>query len=256
MNKTEIIKQNFSRYAELYDTYSYVQSQAGLKLIKITGHGPFRKILDIGCGTGNYTRLLRNKFPSAVIRALDISDEMIKVAQRKLQNQRIDFIVADAEEVTLNEKFDLITSNACFQWFNHLHTTIANYKSLLKEDGIISFSIFGPRTFCELSECLKILYGKETLISSAAFIDKAKIYGILANYFDRIDIAHQLRTEVYTSLQQLLNMIKYTGARGTGIDGQRINKSQMIELEKIYKENFKTISATYQTFYCRATKRT
>ena len=126
--------------------------------IKKYGAGINNSLLDIGCGTGNYTQLLRNKFPDAVIKAVDICDKMIEVAQNKLKNSKIEFIVDDAETMILTENFDLITSNACFQWFDELDNTIAKYKNLLTEDGIILFSTFGPSTYNELAKSMECFY--------------------------------------------------------------------------------------------------
>ena len=122
MKTKEVIKRNFSRYAEYYDTHSSVQDQVGLELITGLNAAEFDKILDIGCGTGNYTRLLRDKFPTATIMAVDICGKMIEVAQSKLQNRKIEFVRADAETMAMapTESFGLITSNACFQWFGNL----------------------------------------------------------------------------------------------------------------------------------------
>ncbi len=88
----ELIKRNFSRYAEYYDQYCSVQSLCARKLIEKNktdcirsllskrASGPLR-ILEIGCGTGNYTKLLIKRFPNAEIKALDISPAMIKIAK-------------------------------------------------------------------------------------------------------------------------------------------------------------------------------
>ena len=115
-----LVEKNFSRYACYYDAYSTVQNLSASDLAAGIGESKFKSILDIGCGTGNYTALLRNKFPGARIKALDISGEMIKVAKEKLRGGEIEFIVGDGEALNLREKFDLISSNASFQWFTNL----------------------------------------------------------------------------------------------------------------------------------------
>ncbi|MHC4220939.1 MAG: methyltransferase domain-containing protein, partial [Planctomycetota bacterium] len=119
MSNTETIKKNFSRYARQYDNYANIQNQSAEKLIETIEKKQFDKILDIGCGTGCYTKLLQNHFPAAKIKALDISSEMINVAKDKLAHSNIDFLIADGQKIALDEKFDLITSNACFQWFDN-----------------------------------------------------------------------------------------------------------------------------------------
>ncbi len=255
MNPKDAIKRNFSRYAAHYDDHSGVQDQAGLKLITAAGTREFEKILDIGCGTGNYTRLLRDRFPSAAIKAIDISPQMIEIARRKLQGQEIEFAAADAETAGINESFDLITSNVCFQWFTNPDKAIVKYKNVIRAGGTILFSMFGPLTFCELGRSLSQLYKKDVKISSAVFVDSSTLSGSLGKNYSRVSVNEQISKETYGSLWQLLTTIKYTGTQGAGINGRHIGKAQITELEKIYKQRFKDITATYQIFYCRGEKR-
>jgi len=255
MKTKEAIKRNFSRYAEYYDTYSSVQDQVGLELITNLNTGEFEKILDIGCGTGNYTRLLRDKFPTATIMAVDICGKMIEVAQCKLQDPRIEFVRADAETMAPTESFGLITSNACFQWFDNLEKAIASYKNLLTNDGTILFSIFGPLTLCELSKSLGRLYEEDVRIASDTFTGVSVLSEILRKNFGHVSINERVFKKTYSSLLELLHTIKYTGTRGFGLNGQSFSKSQITKLEKIYKEEFNNITATYQIFYCRAKRK-
>lgn len=255
MSNRNTIEKNFSRCAKYYDSYSEIQQRLASKLIANMGTREFEKILDIGCGTGNYTRLLRNRFPSSTVKALDMSPEMLDVAKRKLQNEQIEFIVADAETTVINEHFDLITSNACFQWLDSFELTLLKYKDLLVPDGIIMFSMFGPLTFYELSESLRELFKKDMPISSTSFITPAMVEKILRKYFEQVRVEVQIIKETYASLWQLLNTIKFTGARGMGICSTRIGKGAITELERIYKERFNDIVATYQVFYCTAGKK-
>ena len=81
------IARNFSRYAYAYDRYSDVQREAAFELLMLIKKGRFNRIMEVGCGTGNYTLLLREKFKKARIKAVDISDKMIEVASDKLRNK-------------------------------------------------------------------------------------------------------------------------------------------------------------------------
>lgn len=70
MDKSNIAH-NFSRYAHLYDKYAGVQNQAALELVSSLKNNNFSKILELGCGTGNYTLMLREKFRDARIKAVE-----------------------------------------------------------------------------------------------------------------------------------------------------------------------------------------
>lgn len=270
----EIIKRNFSRYAKFYDEYATIQNLCVLRLIAKTEANGFDKILDIGCGTGNYTKLLKNRYPTAHIKAIDISREMVEIAKEKLHGRMIEFIIGDAEVMDFKEQFDFITSNASFQWFEDLETTLLKYKNLLNRNGVISFSIFGPLTFYELNQSLRGVFGEGVSISSCNFIEKVKIKKILEKYFKEVDIEQKIYKEKYTSLSELLKKIKYSGIRGNGVNPVRdtkalegnakvsngVNKKgfwmpKMVnDLEEIYRKRFKHIIATYEVFFCKGMK--
>ncbi|MFC1676213.1 malonyl-ACP O-methyltransferase BioC [Planctomycetota bacterium] len=252
MTDTDTIKKNFSRFAEYYDSYAQIQNLSANKLIRQLTAQRYNSILDIGCGTGNYTSLLQNKFPFASITAMDISTRMIEVARQKLQKGNIDFVIADAETALLEDSFELITSNACFQWLGCLDTTLAKYKDLLTSNGAILFSMFGPSTYCELRQVLEYFDHSSAQISSAAFVGKDNLKEILEKQFGKVSITEQIYKKTYPSLWELLNTIKYTGTRGSGFNGNRITRPQLKKLQQVYKTKFKSITATYQIFYCRA----
>jgi malonyl-CoA O-methyltransferase len=254
MNK-ELIRKNFSLYARYYDKYASVQNLCARKLIdRITLDG-FRAILDVGCGTGNYTRFLKDKFPSARIRALDISPNMVEVAREKLGSGQIEFIVTDGEALDTGERFDLISSNATFQWFENLKETLLRYKGLLNERGVISFSIFGPDTFRELKCALKELYSEKVPLASSGFIGHDEIEGMLKGTFRKVGVTEEILTEEVDTLEELLRKIKYTGTRGGGLNGKGFwTRRRMAELEEIYRKKFGKLVVTYQVFFCQAAK--
>jgi malonyl-CoA O-methyltransferase len=243
----EVVKRNFSRYAAYYDEYCAVQNHCGRVLIAKAGVENFTKILDIGCGTGNYTKLLRARFGSAVIKAVDISAEMVAAAQGKLAGRGIDFIAADAETVRFGEKFGLISSNACFQWFENLEKSLVGYKNMLDENGIILFSVFGPATLYELAEVM----GEP--LSCGSFARAETIKKMLEKYFTDVTVTEEILEKNYESLWELLRTIKYTGTGGA--NGRILSRGQIKLLEQVYKEKFGGITATYQVFYCRAKRK-
>ncbi|MCQ9207163.1 MAG: malonyl-ACP O-methyltransferase BioC [Omnitrophica bacterium] len=255
MVKKTVIKNNFSRNAESYDKYSSVQRNSARKLISILPVGEFKKILDIGCGTGLYTGFLRERFRSSNIKALDISREMIEIAKDKLRESSIEFVVGDAEKAKFSENYDLITSNASFQWFDDLGKVLRLYKKLLNEKGIMLFSIFGPRTFYELNESLRTLFGKDIATSSSGFIEKPEIKNILERHFANVSVDEEIYEEKHNSVKELLQKIKYSGIRGYGTGRKGFWTSQIIgKLDCIYKERFPSRTATYQVFFCRGEK--
>lgn len=250
----ELITRNFSRYAYTYDKYADVQKLAASQLIRLARKTNIDKILEIGYGTGNYTILLREKFADAKIKALDLSDKMMEVACAKIRCKAIEFMVEDGEALDWDEDFNLITSNACFQWFEDLDGALKKYKGLLNKDGFILFSVFGPRTFWELNVSLKSIF-KETSVSSVNFLEKERLRNILNKNFGRIELKEIAYEESFSCLSGLLKKIKYSGTNGFG-SGKKILLTPQIlkKLEKSYLDNFGRIKATYQVFFCRGEK--
>jgi trans-aconitate 2-methyltransferase len=73
-----------------------------------------RRAVDLGCGPGNSTELLLERFPQAEIVGLDSSSDMLRKARERLP--RCTFIEADIARWTPTERTDLIFANAAFQW--------------------------------------------------------------------------------------------------------------------------------------------
>jgi trans-aconitate 2-methyltransferase len=69
---------------------------------------------DIGCGPGNSTEILHERYPSARVIGLDSSPDMIKAARERLPD--IAFEVADIREWRPKELLDVILANAVLQW--------------------------------------------------------------------------------------------------------------------------------------------
>lgn len=251
----ELVKKNFSRCARHYDSYSAVQDLCGSRLIERTGSDSFDSILDVGCGTGNYTALLRKRFPGARITAIDISAGMIEAAKGKFSDPGIDFTAMDGEEVDFNEEFDLVSSNATFQWFAFPEKAIERYKDALRPGGTFLFSAFGPRTLNELARSLARLFGKATPISSTDFPDLEELNRTLKDFFREVEVEEWIHKKGYGSLQELLNNIRYTGTRGRGVGRCGFwSPGRLRDLEGIYRKGFTDIVATYQVFFCRGVK--
>jgi malonyl-CoA O-methyltransferase len=244
------ITRNFSRYALLYDKYADIQKKAAAELLPKARKDDCESILELGCGTGNYTLLLRGRFKKARIKAVDICEKMISVAQDKLKEKGVEFLVADAEDLNLSQEFDLITSNACFQWFEYLEKALLRYKALLSEKGAISFSIFGPQTFFELNSSIKAVLGK-TAIAVDGFMAKENVEKILLKNFRQTRIREVFYRNDFASLKDLLDKIKYTGTRGGGLENKIVFSRRLLrEIEKAYLDKFRKVSATYQVFFC------
>lgn len=70
-------------------------------------------VLDIGCGTGTFAKIIKEKFPYAKITCLDFAKNMIDIAKEKLSDYKndINFLVGDFNNLNLKNEYDVIVSS-------------------------------------------------------------------------------------------------------------------------------------------------
>ena len=100
------------------------------------------RILELGCGTGYVTEQLSNLFPKAQITAIDFAESMIAVARTRQNINNVTFYCEDIERLRLEETYDVIISNATFQWLNDLKQVIRNLFRHLSIEDITLFNIW------------------------------------------------------------------------------------------------------------------
>lgn len=77
-----------------------------------------RRIVDLGCGPGNSTAVLRRRWPQAEILGLDNSEGMIAAARESYPAEK--WVLADAATWSADAPYDIVFSNAALQWLpNH-----------------------------------------------------------------------------------------------------------------------------------------
>jgi len=74
-------------------------------------------ILELGCGPGNVTRLLKLRFPESEITAIDLAPQMIEIASKHLPD--VDFLVMDVRDISIIPvKFDAIMCSFCLPFLS------------------------------------------------------------------------------------------------------------------------------------------
>ena len=120
-----------------------------------------RRIADVGCGSGGAQQDLRRRYPDAQWIGLDLSLGMLRSGSaaagpvgrlvqrlRPLAQARV---CADAERLPLRDAgVDLVFSNLMLHWHPAPHRVIPEWRRVLRVDGLLMFSCFGPDTLKEL----------------------------------------------------------------------------------------------------------
>lgn len=118
----------------LYRKFENQRTQPARDLAeRIKGTNP-HTVLDIGCGPGNSTAVLKAVFPCAQITGIDNSENMIQRAKSEYPD--IQFELCDVHAIL--GRYDVLFSNACLQWVPEHRTLIPELMSKLNDGGILA----------------------------------------------------------------------------------------------------------------------
>jgi malonyl-CoA O-methyltransferase len=106
-------------------------------------------IVDLGCGVGDSTVLLKNRYPDAKIIAMDSSIAMLSYAKHQ-HKQKADWLHVAIDNLPLPEhSVDMIWVNLLLPWCAELEI-VREWRRILRPDGLFMMSALGPDTLKEL----------------------------------------------------------------------------------------------------------
>jgi trans-aconitate 2-methyltransferase len=100
------------------DRYLQYADQRSRPFVDLVGRvqGEPRTIVDLGCGPGHLTTVLRSRWPEASVLGVDSSAEMIDRAEADDADPQASYLLADVSTWAPDAPVDLMVSNALFQW--------------------------------------------------------------------------------------------------------------------------------------------
>ena len=124
---------------ETYNKFKEERYQPFYDLISHIHHKPGMKIIDLGCGTGELTKILAVKFKESTVLGIDTSAEMLSKAP---QQKNLTFLQSSIEkEVEKGDKWDLIVANASLQWVENHHQLFPGIFAKLSENGQVAIQM-------------------------------------------------------------------------------------------------------------------
>ena len=260
------MRRAFSRAAADYDAAAVLQREVCkrmLERLEFIRLQPAR-ILDAGSGTGWGTRQLAEKYPAAQIASLDIAIGMLQAARGRSGWWRKLFggaqtmqVCGDIEALPLAaSSVEMVWSNLALQWCNDLPATFAGLHRVLKTEGLLMFSTFGPDTLKELRLAFGGVDGHTHLNRFADMHDIGDML-IHAGFAEPVMDMEYL-TLTYDDVRGLLNDLKRIGAhnatagRSHGLMGKNAWARLLDNYERLRRDG--KLPATYEVVYGHAWK--
>lgn len=252
------VKRAFRRAATTYDAHAVLQREVAERLmahVRCARLQP-RNILDIGCGTGYFTNLLRKQYRSATIVAVDLAFEMTCMAKARMkrwpwQGRNI-FLVGDARHLPFGDaSFDLVCSNLTMQWVSDPLGMLQEIRRVLTPGGLMAFSTFGRRTLSELRTVLsEIRSDYQRLVLS--FPDVTELGDVLLRMPVEVPVADtDVLTLTFPNVEALVRELKGLGASAGGIANRPqglYGRALLRRLKERYEARFSRDGRIYATF--------
>ena len=133
------------RYHKRWASVNKGPFQSTKKLIELIKINKNNRVLDVACGTGVVTKQIQKKVgKSGYVVGIDTSTTAIKIAKKE-NKKNLDFLNADAENLSFSNKFDIVTCQYALFFFPNAQKALKNIKNSLKKSGIIGISVHGSK---------------------------------------------------------------------------------------------------------------
>jgi len=257
MDKRQVRK-SFSKSASDYDQVAVLQKEIAERMLERLDYVKLQPevVLDAGSGTGYCSNTLLKRYKKAKVISLDFALPMLHHASKQGRwLRRPNCLCADIEQLPLaDQSVDLIFSNVAIQWCADLQQTFSEFMRVLKPNGLLMFSTFGPDTLKELRSAWAEV---DQMPHTSRFVDMHDIGDVLLQeqFSDPVMDVERM-TLTYKSVDDLVKDLKKLGAHNVASDRQRglTGKTRWQAMKDSY-ESFRVderLPASYEVVYGHA----
>lgn len=229
------VERRFAAAAPHYDEAALPQREFATSLVEMIAELPLPKegkALEIGCGTGIFSEKLLTLLQEQGIRYQHIYNDLSPEVERLLRHKvgvNHTFIAGDAELMTWQEGYSVITSAACIQWWHHPLTFPQKAYKALTPQGVLAFSTFLPDNLRQLSSITSAGLTYPTSEEVERSIHHAG--------FHQVSMRTQEITLYFESLLEILHHLKHTGTNFTAHPHKGLwTAKQLQNLEHRYRQ--------------------
>ncbi len=242
---------SFSRAAASYDAVAELQRAVGAALAdRLPMAIAPERWLDLGCGTGYFSRILASRFSSAEGLAMDIAEGMLQHARP--QGGADAFVTGDAECLPLRDgSVDLIFSSLALQWCENFEAVLSEAHRVLRPGGVLAFTSLCSGTLQELRDSWQAVAGHAHVNRFRSIERYRQLCAASELRLGSLDVKPQILH--FAELGRLTHELKALGAHNLnpGRPGGLTGRARIRALIEAY-ERFRTpigLPATYQVVY-------
>lgn len=249
-----LIARRFTKAIGTYPQEARVQQQIAAKMTRLLEQHlpqrPYRQVVEFGCGTGIYSRLLLRSLQPEHLLLNDICDGMRDCCHDLLSHREhaVSFLPGDAEQMTFPQDTELITSCSALQWFEHPETFFRRCNDVLSKQGYFAFSTFGQENMKEI----RTLTGQGLSYRSLAELETS-----LRSLYDIVHSEEETVSLPFDTPMQVLYHLKQTGVTGTANAAWTRGKLNLFcsEYKRLFPADDGRVSLTYHPIYIIAKKK-
>lgn len=261
INKT-LARLSFEKASSTYDEAAVLQREIGNRLLDRLDYIRFQpqRILDVGAGTGTCSYQLAERYKKSDVFILDFATAMLKQARQKRSwrqrcSSRYQYLTGDAASLPLaDNSMDMIFSNLALQWCEDLGQVFSEFRRILKPDGMLLFSTFGPDTLKELNMCWNQVDNYQHVNN---FIDLHEVGDSLVKggFIDPV-MDMEMITVTYSDVMTIMKDLKQIGAhnvnqqRAKGLTGKQ-TITRLSEAYEVYR-NENVLPVSHEVIYGHA----
>lgn len=240
-----LIRKRFVRAAGTYEKNAEIQRRIAEKMTgRIEQYVPmsFRnRVLEIGCGTGVFTRMYRNHFHPACLFLNDICPEMQAWVSDSCGKDAV-FLWGDAETLNFPSSLGMVISCSAIQWFENPERFFSRIRTHLVAGGYLAFTTFGEKNLQEIAELSGI---------SLPYIPFERMKKILRQYYTIEHSWEEMNKLSFVSPYDVLKHLKTTGV--TSISSSCWTRKTLDDFysnyERKYSDGNGKVTLTYHPLY-------
>lgn len=254
------LRHSFGRAAAGYAEVAVLQREVESRLLEqleVLGDTRPLRVLDVGSGPGRASGAIKGRWPTSEVIALDLALPMLRQVGKHTRFWRpVRRVCADAAQLPLADgTVDLLFSSLCLQWVHDLPAALAEFRRVLRPEGLLLFSTFGPDTLVELREAYLAAGERHPPLSPFAAIQQVGD-ALLAAGFRNPVVERDEFTLTYPDAMALLRELRAIGAgdarvqRPRGLGGRTRQRAMIAAYERLREDG--TLPSTWEVITAMA----